>query len=77
MEFLRCVLPDCYRIKGFFHLEEGWRQVDVVEKLVDLKPCGERELSQLVFLSKIGPMVIRTVDGAWKEVVGQPMKLRN
>lgn len=77
LEFLRCVLPDCYRIKGFFHLEEGWRQVDVVEKLVDLKPCGERELSQLVFLSKIGPMVIRTVDGAWKEVVGQPMKLRN
>lgn len=77
MEFLRCVLPDCYRIKGFFHLEEGWHQVDVVEKLVDLKPCGARELSQLVFLSKIGPMVIRTVDGAWKEVVGQPMKLRN
>ena len=76
-EFLKCVLPDCYRIKGFFHLEEGWHQVDVVEKQIDFKPCEAREISQLVFLSKIGPMVIRTVDGAWKEVVNQPMKLRN
>ena len=77
IEFLTCVLPDCYRIKGFFRLEEGWHQVDVVEKQIDLQPCAQRELSQLVFLSKIGPMVIRTIDGAWKEVVGQPMKLRN
>lgn len=77
IEFLQCVLPDCYRIKGFFHLEEGWHQVDVVEKLIDFKPCTEKELSQLVFLSKIGPMVIRTIDGAWKEVVGLSMKLKN
>lgn len=76
-EFLKCVLPDCYRIKGFFHLTDGWHQVDVVEKLIDYKPCEERELSQLVFLSKIGPKVIRTVDGAWKAIVNQPMKLKN
>ena len=75
--FLQAVLPDCYRIKGFFHLEEGWQQVDVVEKLIDFKPCQERELSQLVFLSKIGPKVIRTIDSAWKEIVKQPMKLKN
>lgn len=77
IEFLKRVLPDCYRIKGFFHLKDGWHQVDVVEKLIDFKPCAEREISQLVFLSKIGPMVIRTIDGAWKEVINQPMKLRN
>ena len=75
--FLQAVLPDCYRIKGFFRLEEGWQQVDVVEKLIDFKPCQERELSQLVFLSKIGPKVIRTIDSAWKEIVKQPMKLKN
>ncbi len=75
--FLQAVLPDCYRIKGFFHLENGWHQVDVVEKLIDFKPCQERELSQLVFLSKVGPMVIRTIDGAWKEIVKLPMKLKN
>lgn len=75
--FLQAVLPQCYRIKGFFHLEEGWRQVDVVGSLVDYKPCGEKALSQLVFLSKIGPQVIRTIDAAWKELVALPMKLRN
>ena len=75
--FLQAVLPDCYRIKGFFHLEEGWQQVDVVEKLIDFKPGQARELSQLVFLSKIGPKVIRTIDSAWKEIVKKPMKLKN
>lgn len=75
--FLQAVLPECFRIKGFFLLDEGWHQVDVVEKLIDLKPCPERELSQLVFLSKVGPKVIRTVDAAWKEAVGKSMKLKN
>lgn len=75
--FLEAVLPDCYRIKGFFHLEEGWTQVDVVEKLIDFKPYHEREISQLVFLSKIGPKVIRTIDSNWKEIVKKEMKLKN
>lgn len=75
--FLEAVLPDCYRIKGFFHLEDGWYQVDVVEKLIHYKESNARDISQLVFLSKIGPQVIRTVDNAWKELVAQPMKLRN
>ena len=77
LEFLELVLPDTYRIKGFFQLDEGWHQVDVVERLVDLRPCGAQELSQLVFLSKIGPQVIRTVDSAWKQAVSAPMKLKN
>lgn len=76
-EFLEKVLPDCYRIKGFFHLEEGWFQVDVVEKLIDYKPHGERKNSELVFLSKVGPKVIRTIDTNWKEIVNKPMKLKN
>ena len=76
-EFLEKVLPDCYRIKGFFHLEEGWFQVDVVEKLIDYKPHGGRKNSELVFLSKVGPKVIRTIDTNWKEIVNKPMKLKN
>lgn len=75
--FLAAVLPSCYRIKGFFRLEEGWRQVDVVEELVDYRPCPPHEESQLVFLSKIGPQVIRVVDQAWRDTVGLPMKLKN
>lgn len=77
MTFLKKVLPSCYRIKGFFKLDEGWQQVDVVEELIDFKPSGEREKSELVFLSKTGPQVIRTIDSAWKEIVDKPMKLRN
>ena len=75
--FLRKVLPDTYRIKGFFRLEEGWFQVDVVEQLIDFAPAPEQPLSQLVFLSKIGPQIIRTVDHAWKDTLSVPMKLRN
>ena len=75
--FLKQVLPDCYRIKGFFKLDDGWQQVDVVEELIDYKLTSEREISELVFLSKTGPQIIRTIDKAWKEIVDKPMKLRN
>lgn len=75
--FLKKVLPDCYRIKGFFKLEDGWQQVDVVEELIDYKLTSEHEISELVFLSKTGPQIIRTIDKAWKEIVDKPMRLRN
>ena len=75
--FLKKVLSDCYRIKGFFKLDDGWQQVDVVEELIDYKLTSEREISELVFLSKTGPQIIRTIDKAWKEIVDKPMKLRN
>lgn len=76
-KFLKKVLPDCYRIKGFFKLEDGWQQVDVVEELIDYKLTSEREISELVFLSKTGPQIIRTIDKVWKEIVDKPMRLRN
>ena len=76
-KFLKKVLPDCYRLKGFFKLDDGWQQVDVVEELIDYKLTSEREISELVFLSKTGPQIIRTIDKAWKEIVDKPMKLRN
>ena len=76
-DFLRMVQPECYRIKGDVLLEEGWHQVDMVEKLVDYVPCQPRELTQLVFLSKVGPKLIRTVDAAWKVTVCKPMRLKN
>ena len=76
-KFLKKVLPDCYRVKGFFRLDDGWQQVDVVEELIDYKLTSEREISELVFLSKTGPQIIRTIDKAWKEIVDKPMRLRN
>ena len=76
-QFLQEVLPDCYRIKGFFLLDKCWMQVDVVEELIDYKPCPEKEISELVFLSKVGPKVIRSIDEAWKNYMDSPMKLKN
>ena len=52
-------------------------QVDVVEELIDYKPCPTKDISELVFLSKVGPKVIRSIDEAWKETMNSPMKLKN
>ena len=76
-QFLQAVLPECYRIKGFFLLDRSWMQVDVVEELIDYKPCPEKEISELVFLSKVGSKVIRSIDEAWKKYMDSPMKLKN
>lgn len=76
--FLNEIIPDVYRIKGFFKIEEeGWSQVDVVGSNIDLKECSGYEKSQLVFISKIGPAVIKKIFAAWESEVGLEMKLRN
>ena len=76
--FFQPILPMIYRSKGFFRIAgEGWMQVDVVGKKIDFKPCGPCELSQLVFISKVGPKVIKPILAAWEEAVGLPMQLKN
>lgn len=76
--FLNQVIPEVYRVKGFFKLrEEGWNQIDVVGTRIDFKEAERNEKSQLVFISKVGPAVIRTIMTAWENEVGLPMKLRN
>ena len=76
-EFLNSVSENSYRIKGFFKLQDGWNQVDVVNRKIDYKlsPSGENE-SQLVFISKIGPNIIKPIIDNWKLIIGQEMKLR-
>lgn len=76
-QFLDIIKKDSYRIKGFFKLEDGWNQVDVVNKIIDYKPTDKGEnVSELVIISKIGPQIIRPIFNAWEEVVGKEMKLR-
>ena len=76
-EFLDIIKKDSYRIKGFFKLEDGWNQVDVVNKRIDYKLTDKTfEQSELVIISKIGAGIIRPIFAAWKDVVGQEMKLR-
>lgn len=76
-KFLDTMKADSYRIKGFFHLEEGWHQVDVVGKNIDYKPCGPKEISQLVFISRIGPNIIKPIINNWNEIIGEKMELKN
>ncbi|MFA7573802.1 MAG: GTP-binding protein, partial [Lutispora sp.] len=76
--FIDKVSKNAYRIKGFFELEDGWNQIDVVNRRIDYKPSDTLETeSQLVFISKIGPAIIKEIFDAWNEVIGQEMKLRN
>jgi G3E family GTPase len=75
--FLDRIKKDSYRIKGFFKLEDGWNQIDVVNKIIDYKLTdkGENE-SQLVIISKVGPKIIKPIFNAWEDIVGKEMKLR-
>lgn len=76
--FLEAVWDDLYRAKGFFQITgRGWSQVDVVGRRMDVKPCPDKEMSQMVFISKIGPNIIRKILPAWEENVGLPMQLKN
>lgn len=75
--FLDRVKMDSYRIKGFFSLEDGWNQVDVVNKRIDYKPTEKNgESSELVIISKIGPAIIRPLFSAWEETIGGEIKVR-
>ena len=76
--FLEDMTDDVYRMKGFFNLKgEGWNQVDVVGKKIDYKPCSDKGNSQLVFISKKGPTIIKKIFSSWEERVGLEMKLKN
>jgi G3E family GTPase len=76
--FIDSISGDTYRIKGFFKLEDGWNQVDVVNSRIDYKISDTAEGdSQLVIISKIGPAIIKKIFDAWNEVVGKEMQLRN
>ena len=77
-EYLFELWDDLYRVKGFFKLkEEGWCQIDLVGHRIDIKKCEEKEMSQLVFISKIGPKIIKNLIPLWEEKIGLPMKLNN
>lgn len=76
-EFIDMIKGDCYRIKGFFQLEDGFYQIDVVGKRIDYKLTDRTgQNSELVIISKIGPRIIRPIFNAWEEIIGEEMKLR-
>ena len=75
--FINEIKEDSYRIKGFFKLEDGWNQVDVVGNVIDYKLTDKsEETSQLVIISKIGPQIIRPIFNSWNNIFKEEMKLR-
>lgn len=75
--FLRALLADCYRIKGFCLLDGAWNQVDVVGDRIDYKPCPEKPVSQLIFISRTGIQLIRRINDQWNSILNRPVKLKN
>lgn len=76
--FIDSISEDTFRIKGFFKLDDGWNQVDVVNKRIDYKLSDSPETeSQLVIISKIGPAIIKKIFNSWNEIIGQDMQLKN
>ena len=76
--FLLDVADSLLRAKGFFEIAgKGWQQVDLVGRRVDLKPCEPKEKAEMVFISRIGPAIIRPLTAAWQQHFGEPMPLKN
>ncbi len=76
--FIEQVSAHAYRIKGFVATSQGQQEVHGVLSQVEWK-ATDKELDQstLVFISKIGPGIIKHISDAWKAEIGQPMKLGN
>ena len=76
-DFLNAVSPHAFRIKGFSKLDDGWNQVDVVNKKIDYKEFeSDAPDSSLVFISKIDMAIIKEIASSWEKIVGIEMKLR-
>ena len=77
-KFLNEIIPSVYRIKGFLNIKGiGRQQVDVVGTKIDFKECGDSSNAQLVFISKVGPAIIKSILSSWNDNVEAGMKLKN
>ncbi len=77
-KFLNQVSDSTYRIKGFVDMDNQRTEVQVVGSQIDFHKTDKHlDVPTLVFISKVGPQIIRIVDEAWKSHVGLPMKLAN
>lgn len=74
--FLKEATKVCYRIKGYFKLEDGWNLVDATEGKVEYSASGVSERgSILVFVSKTGSSAREAVEGYWDRIIGKKMNL--
>ena len=75
--FLKEASKVCYRIKGYFRLEDGWNLVDVLDGRIEYSPAAVCERgSVLVLVSKTGKPAFEAVRASWDKTVGKKMNLR-
>ena len=76
--FIRSMSEEAWRAKGFARLTNGISKVDMVTGRIDILPVSEDHPTELVFLSKIGNRIVRSLADNWERNMGKiEMKLRN
>lgn len=75
--FLESIQENVYRAKGFFHLEEGWHQADLVGGLKDVTPAIPSRNSSILVMIAAGedPFLIEQITRHWKHHFSEPMSL--
>lgn len=76
-EFLQALAPWTLRMKGFFHLKEGWYQVDTVGNQRELKPTEiKRPVSELVVISSKGLPALDEIYSNWDKRFSEKIALQ-
>lgn len=76
MVFLQSLVPWTLRIKGFFLLNDGWMQVDMVGSQIDIKPTDiTRTVSELVIISGQGLPALQEIYMNWDKSFEVEMSL--
>jgi G3E family GTPase len=66
--FIEALVPWAMRMKGFFLLDDGWHQVDVVGGQIDIRLTSiPRTVSELVVISDKGFQALTAIYGCWDE----------
>jgi len=66
--FIEALVPLALRMKGFFLLDDGWQQVDVVGNHIEIVPTNiSRTASELVVISDKGFMALSAIYGNWDQ----------
>lgn len=74
--FLKEVSKSCYRIKGYFKLDDGWNRVDMINSRIDYKPLTLTDrASVLLIISKIGNATVEVVQDSWERTIGKKMRI--
>ena len=65
-EFIRNMLPWSLRMKGFFHLDTGWKKIDISGMHVEMEATDiVREQSELVIISTQGLPALMQIYEQW------------